>query len=44
MEPTKLREETVRFDDPAVLADLFGSHDEHLRIVERQRLKDDGTL
>ncbi len=35
MEPTKLREETVRFDDPAVLADLFGSHDDHLRIVEK---------
>jgi phosphate starvation-inducible PhoH-like protein len=35
MEPNKLREETVRFDDPGVLADLFGSHDDHLRIVER---------
>jgi phosphate starvation-inducible PhoH-like protein len=35
MEPTKLHGETVRFDDPAVLADLFGSHDDHLRIVEK---------
>jgi phosphate starvation-inducible PhoH-like protein len=35
MEANKLREETVRFDDPGVLADLFGSHDDHLRIVER---------
>lgn len=25
---------TLRFDDPAVLPDLFGSHDDHLRIVE----------
>ncbi len=35
MEPTELGERTVRFEDPAVLADLCGSHDDHLRIVER---------
>ena len=29
------REETVRFDDTAVLSDLFGIHDDHLRIVEK---------
>ncbi len=26
---------TVRFDDPKVLADLFGSQDDHLKIVEK---------
>jgi len=26
---------TLRFDDPGVLPDLFGSHDDHLRIVEQ---------
>jgi len=29
-------EKTLRFDDPALHADLFGSHDDHLRIVEEQ--------
>ena len=29
------RDETVRFEDPSILPNLFGSHDEHLRIVER---------
>src|SRR5512147_1829160 len=29
------RDETVRFEDPSLLSNLFGSHDEHLRIVER---------
>ena len=27
--------QTMRFDDPAVLANLFGSHDDHLKIVEQ---------
>jgi phosphate starvation-inducible PhoH-like protein len=35
MEPTRLGDRTVRFDDPKVLADLFGSHDDHLKIVEK---------
>ncbi|HEU5359986.1 MAG TPA: PhoH family protein [Candidatus Deferrimicrobiaceae bacterium] len=35
MIPAERREETIRFDEPAVLADLFGSQDEHLRIVEK---------
>ena len=35
MEKVKRREETVRFDDPEVLADLFGSQDDHLKIVEK---------
>ena len=35
MEPKVLGERTVRFEDSAVLADLCGSHDEHLKIVER---------
>ena len=35
MEPTSLDERTVRFEDSAVLADLCGSHDDHLRIVEK---------
>jgi phosphate starvation-inducible PhoH-like protein len=35
MEPTRLGDQTVRFDDPKVLADLFGSHDDHLKIVEK---------
>lgn len=30
------RGETLRFDDPALYADLFGGHDDHLRIVEEQ--------
>ncbi len=34
-EPTSLDERTVRFEDSAVLADLCGSHDDHLRIVEK---------
>ncbi len=29
------REESVRFEDTSLLPNLFGSHDEHLRIVER---------
>jgi phosphate starvation-inducible PhoH-like protein len=35
MEPTRLGDRTVRFDDPKVLADLFGSQDDHLKIVEK---------
>jgi phosphate starvation-inducible PhoH-like protein len=35
MEPTSLGDRTVRFDDPKVLADLFGSQDDHLKIVEK---------
>lgn len=35
MEPTALGERTVRFEDSAVLADLCGSNDDHLKIVER---------
>jgi phosphate starvation-inducible PhoH-like protein len=35
MEAADRRDETVRFDDPSLLPNLFGSHDEHLRIVER---------
>ncbi|MGE5189829.1 MAG: PhoH family protein [Gemmatimonadota bacterium] len=35
METADRRDETVRFDDPTLLANLFGSHDEHLRIVEQ---------
>src|SRR4030065_2141160 len=35
MRGVERREETVRFDAPAVLADLFGSQDDHLRIVEK---------
>jgi phosphate starvation-inducible PhoH-like protein len=35
MEAGKRREETVRFDDPTVLTDLFGSQDDHLKIVEK---------
>jgi phosphate starvation-inducible PhoH-like protein len=35
MEPNRLGDRTVRFDDPKVLADLFGSHDDHLKIVEK---------
>ncbi len=34
METADRRDETVRFDDPSLLSNLFGSHDEHLRIVE----------
>jgi phosphate starvation-inducible PhoH-like protein len=29
------REGTIRFDDNSVLRELFGSHDDHLKIVER---------
>jgi phosphate starvation-inducible PhoH-like protein len=35
MELAKSREEKLQFDDPAVLTDLFGTDDSHLRIVER---------
>jgi len=35
MEPNIPEKHTVRFDDPAVLANLFGSHDDHLKIVEQ---------
>ncbi|MGB7971704.1 MAG: PhoH family protein [Candidatus Deferrimicrobiaceae bacterium] len=35
MEPEIPEKHTVRFDDPAVLANLFGSHDDHLKIVEQ---------
>jgi phosphate starvation-inducible PhoH-like protein len=35
MEPKALGERTVRFEDSAVLADLCGSHDDHLKVVER---------
>jgi len=35
MEPRSLEEQTVRFEDSAVLADLCGSHDDHLKIVEK---------
>ncbi len=35
MEQTKAGERTIRFDDPGVLAELFGSHDDHLNIVEK---------
>ena len=31
----EVREETVRFDDPSLLPELFGAHDDHLRILER---------
>jgi phosphate starvation-inducible PhoH-like protein len=35
MEAAEKREESISFDDPSVLADLFGSHDDNLKIVER---------
>jgi phosphate starvation-inducible PhoH-like protein len=35
MDPAEKREEALRFDDSSVLAELFGIHDDHLRIVER---------
>jgi len=35
MEPDIPEKHTIRFDDPAVLANLFGSHDDHLKIVEQ---------
>ncbi len=35
MGPARLGEETVRFDDPGLLPELLGSHDEHLRILEK---------
>lgn len=34
MEPAETREETLTFDDTALLADLYGGHDDHLRLVE----------
>ena len=34
MRQAERREETLRFDDSALLAELFGTHDDHLRIVE----------
>ena len=35
MEEAEKREEAIRFDDSSVLTELFGSHDDHLKIVER---------
>jgi phosphate starvation-inducible protein PhoH and related proteins len=35
MEPNIPGKHTLRFDDPGVLANLFGSHDDHLKIVEQ---------
>jgi phosphate starvation-inducible protein PhoH and related proteins len=35
MRTVDVREETVRFEDVSVLRELYGSHDDHLRIVER---------
>jgi len=35
MEAAEKREEAVRFDDSSVLSELFGIHDDHLKIVER---------
>ena len=35
MESADTRDETIRFEEPSLLPNLFGSHDEHLRIVER---------
>lgn len=35
MEAAEKREEAIRFEDSSVLADLFGIHDDHLKIVER---------
>ncbi len=34
MQPGEHREEALRFDDPSIVRELFGSHDEHLKIVE----------
>ncbi|OGP76045.1 MAG: phosphate starvation-inducible protein PhoH [Deltaproteobacteria bacterium RBG_19FT_COMBO_60_16] len=35
MEAVEKREEVIRFDDSSVLSELFGSHDDQLKIVER---------
>jgi phosphate starvation-inducible PhoH-like protein len=35
MEAAEKREEALRFDDSSVLSELFGIHDDHLKIVER---------
>ena len=35
MEAAEKREDAIRFEDSSVLADLFGIHDDHLKIVER---------
>ncbi|MBI5575873.1 MAG: PhoH family protein [Deltaproteobacteria bacterium] len=35
MEAVERREETLRFDDTGTLPELFGRHDDHLKIVER---------
>jgi phosphate starvation-inducible PhoH-like protein len=35
MEAAEKKEEALRFDDASVLAELFGIHDDHLKIVER---------
>ena len=35
MEAVDKREEALRFEDATVLSELFGIHDDHLRIVER---------
>jgi phosphate starvation-inducible PhoH-like protein len=35
MEAAERRNETLKFEDPSLLADLFGSHDDHLKVVER---------
>ena len=34
MRQAERREETLRFDDSALLAELFGTHDDHLKILE----------
>ncbi len=35
MDAAEKREEAIRFEDASVLPDLFGVHDDHLKIVER---------
>jgi phosphate starvation-inducible PhoH-like protein len=35
METAEKREEALRFEDSSVLSELFGIHDDHLKIVER---------
>jgi phosphate starvation-inducible PhoH-like protein len=35
METAEKREEALRFEDASVLSELFGIHDDHLKIVER---------
>lgn len=35
MEAAEHREEALKFDDPSVIAELFGVHDDHLKAVER---------